>query len=148
MDQKQTAQQYLQRVLAAETRDDCPMRRTRMLRPVFLRPGEWRRAVSARFAPAFPPRGQAQIGHTNSAGVPAAGGARLPRQAALAQGSTLHGRAAMPDYKELYLALFRANEQAIRTLEQAQRAAEQAVLAAPEPPLTLAPQAEKTPRSP
>ena len=54
----------------------------------------------------------------------------------------------MPDYKELYLALFRANEQSIRTLEQAQRAAEQAVLAAPEPPLTLAPQAEKTPRSP
>lgn len=45
----------------------------------------------------------------------------------------------MPNYKELYLTLFRANEQAIRTLVQAQRAAEEAVMAASEPPLTLLP---------
>lgn len=40
MDQKQTAQQYLQRVLAAETRDDCPMRRT-----LELLSGKWRTHV-------------------------------------------------------------------------------------------------------
>ncbi|MBQ7859238.1 MAG: hypothetical protein IJ347_03770 [Faecalibacterium sp.] len=43
----------------------------------------------------------------------------------------------MPDYKQQYLDLFRASEQAIRILVQAQQAAEQAVLDAPPPPLRL-----------
>ena len=44
---------------------------------------------------------------------------------------------AAPDYKELYLELFRANEQASRLLEDAQRRAEQEVLRADPPPIRL-----------
>ena len=44
---------------------------------------------------------------------------------------------AAPDYKELYLELFRANEQARRLLEDAQRRAEQEVLRADPPPIRL-----------
>lgn len=43
----------------------------------------------------------------------------------------------MPDYKQLYYQMFRANEQALRVLLQAQQAAEEAMLAAADPPLTL-----------
>ena len=44
---------------------------------------------------------------------------------------------AAPDYKELYLELFRANEQARRLLEDAQRRAEQEFLRADPPPIRL-----------
>lgn len=47
------------------------------------------------------------------------------------------GRVAAPDYKELYLEMFRASEAAIRLLEQAQAKAEEAYLAAAPPPLAL-----------
>ena len=43
----------------------------------------------------------------------------------------------MPDYKELYLKLFRASEQAINILIAAQRDCEELVLSAPEPVLRL-----------
>lgn len=38
----------------------------------------------------------------------------------------------MPDYKELYLKMVRASEQAIRALVEAQRECEEAILSAPE----------------
>ncbi|MBR3751593.1 MAG: hypothetical protein IKK50_00500 [Ruminiclostridium sp.] len=38
----------------------------------------------------------------------------------------------MPDYKEMYLTLFRATEDAVRTLIAAQRACEEAYLSSPE----------------
>lgn len=44
---------------------------------------------------------------------------------------------AAPDYKELYLELFRANEQAVRLLINAQQRAEREVLDAAPPPLRL-----------
>ena len=44
---------------------------------------------------------------------------------------------AAPDYKEMYLALFRANEQAARLLWEAQQRAEQQLLEEPLPPLHL-----------
>lgn len=45
---------------------------------------------------------------------------------------------AAPDYKELYLELFRASEQAARLLLEAQARAEQRLLAADPPPIQLA----------
>ena len=47
------------------------------------------------------------------------------------------GRIAAPDYRELYLEMFRANEAAIRLLQQAQARAEAAYLAQEPPPLRL-----------
>ena len=47
------------------------------------------------------------------------------------------GRIAAPDYRELYLEMFRANEAAIRLLQQAQARAEAAYLAQDPPPLRL-----------
>ena len=41
----------------------------------------------------------------------------------------------MPDYKEMYLTLFRATEEALRVLIDAQRACEELYLSAPEPEL-------------
>lgn len=43
----------------------------------------------------------------------------------------------MPDYKEMYLTLFRANEIAIRTLIAAQRECEEQFLSAPEAPIQI-----------
>ena len=43
----------------------------------------------------------------------------------------------MPDYKALYLTLFRRTEQALSLLEQAEQEAEDALLRANEPPLHL-----------
>ena len=45
---------------------------------------------------------------------------------------------AAPDYKELYLELFRTSEQAARLLLEAQARAEQQLLAADLPPIQLA----------
>jgi len=45
----------------------------------------------------------------------------------------------MPDYKELYLKLFRASENAINILIEAQRACEELYISQPEPKLTLVP---------
>ena len=47
------------------------------------------------------------------------------------------GRIAAPNYRELYLEMFRANEAAIRLLQQAQARAEAAYLAQEPPPLRL-----------
>lgn len=47
------------------------------------------------------------------------------------------GVLAAPDYKALYLELFRASEQAARLLWDAQRRAEQELLQADPPPLRL-----------
>lgn len=46
---------------------------------------------------------------------------------------------ASPDYKALYLEMFRASEQAIRLLQDAQARAEQALLQDGPPPLHLPP---------
>ena len=43
----------------------------------------------------------------------------------------------MPDYKEMYLKLFRASEQAINTLIQAQRECEELYISQPEPDLKV-----------
>lgn len=43
----------------------------------------------------------------------------------------------MPDYKEMYLKLFRASEQAISTLIQAQRECEELYISQPEPDLKV-----------
>lgn len=43
----------------------------------------------------------------------------------------------MADYKEMYLALFRATEKAIETLVAAQQACEEMYLSSPEPELTV-----------
>lgn len=43
----------------------------------------------------------------------------------------------MPDYKEMYLKLFRASEQAISTLIQAQRECEEMYISQPEPHLKV-----------
>lgn len=43
----------------------------------------------------------------------------------------------MPDYKAMYLELFRASVQAQQLLQQAQQRAEQRLLAADPPPLKL-----------
>lgn len=43
----------------------------------------------------------------------------------------------MPDYKEMYLKLFRASEQAISTLIQVQRECEELYISQPEPDLKV-----------
>ncbi|WP_369283073.1 hypothetical protein [Oscillibacter sp. GMB15532] len=43
----------------------------------------------------------------------------------------------MPDYKEMYLKLFRASEQAINTLIQAQQECEELYISQPEPDLKV-----------
>lgn len=43
----------------------------------------------------------------------------------------------MPDYKEMYLKMFRASEAAINILIEAQRECEEMFLSAPEPELTV-----------
>lgn len=45
----------------------------------------------------------------------------------------------MPDYKEMYLTLFRATEQAINTLIAAQQSCEELYVNQPEPKLTILP---------
>ncbi|MGO5094913.1 hypothetical protein ACTQ34_03665 [Agathobaculum sp. LCP25S3_E8] len=45
----------------------------------------------------------------------------------------------MPDYKKMYLTLFRATEQAINTLIEAQRACEELYVSEPEPELRVVP---------
>ena len=45
----------------------------------------------------------------------------------------------MPDYKKMYLALFRATEQAINTLIEAQRACEELYVSEPETELRVVP---------
>ena len=52
---------------------------------------------------------------------------------------------AAPDYKAMYLELFRASQQAARLLQQAQARAEQRLLAEDPPPVRLAERAEKGP---
>lgn len=52
----------------------------------------------------------------------------------------------MPDYKQLYLTLFRANEAAAQLLLDAQTHAEEAILSADEPALRLLPSQEGTDR--
>lgn len=51
----------------------------------------------------------------------------------------------MPDYKALYLELFRANERAARLLWEAQQRAEQQLLEEAPPPLHLPPEEPDTP---
>ena len=43
----------------------------------------------------------------------------------------------MPDYKEMYLKLFRATEEAVNLLIDAQRACEELYITAPEPELKV-----------
>lgn len=45
----------------------------------------------------------------------------------------------MPDYREMYLELFRATERAIRILVETQQKCEDLYIASPEPELTLLP---------
>ena len=49
----------------------------------------------------------------------------------------------MPDYKEMYFALFRATEQAIQLLIAAQRKCEEAYIEAPEENLIILPNGQK-----
>lgn len=51
----------------------------------------------------------------------------------------------MPDYKEMYLKMMRASEQAIRVLIEAQRECEELYLSAPEPELFLFPVQDEPP---
>ena len=55
------------------------------------------------------------------------------------------GVLAAPDYKAMYLELFRASEQAAQLLQEAQTRAEQQLLDADPPPIELAERAEKKP---
>lgn len=55
-----------------------------------------------------------------------------------ARDGTRKGVLAAPDYKAIYLELFRASEQAARLLQEAQARAEQQLLAADPPPIELA----------
>ena len=48
----------------------------------------------------------------------------------------------MPDYKEMYLRLFRETECAVNILIAAQRSCEELYLSAPEPEITLLPRKE------
>ena len=48
-----------------------------------------------------------------------------------------------PDYRSMYLELFRASEEAARILQEAQARAEQQLLAADPPPIELAERAKK-----
>ena len=50
----------------------------------------------------------------------------------------------MPDYKEMYLTLFRATEQAINTLIEAQRACEELYVSEPETELRVVPLPDRT----
>ena len=52
----------------------------------------------------------------------------------------------MPDYKEMYLTLFRATEEALRVLIDAQRACEELYLSAPAPEFIVFPGGEEPPR--
>lgn len=45
----------------------------------------------------------------------------------------------MPDYKEMYLKLFRASEQAVNLIISAQRECEEMYIQSPEPALKIAP---------
>lgn len=45
----------------------------------------------------------------------------------------------MPDYKEMYLKMFRASEQAVSILIAAQQACEELYISSPEPELTVVP---------
>lgn len=51
----------------------------------------------------------------------------------------------MPDYKEMYLTLFRATEQAVHTLVAAQQACEELYISQGDGELTLLPQKEQPP---
>ncbi len=51
----------------------------------------------------------------------------------------------MPDYKEMYLTLFRATEQAVSTLVAAQRACEELYISQPDGEVKLLPPKEKQP---
>ena len=51
----------------------------------------------------------------------------------------------MPDYKEMYLTLFRATEQAVDTLVAAQQACEELYINGRDGEVTLLPQEEKPP---
>lgn len=55
---------------------------------------------------------------------------------------------AAPDYKAMYLELFRASEQAARLLQEAQARAEQQLLAADPPPIELAEKKSLSPSCP
>lgn len=50
----------------------------------------------------------------------------------------------MPDYKEMYLTLCRATEQAMNTLIMAQRKCEELYMDAPQGTLTILPQNQET----
>ena len=50
----------------------------------------------------------------------------------------------MPDYKEMYLTLFRATEQAINTLIVAQQKCEELYMDAPQAALTILPKSRET----
>ena len=50
----------------------------------------------------------------------------------------------MPDYKEMYLHLFRETERALNILIDAQRQCEEMYINAPEPEITLLPRPEKS----
>lgn len=50
----------------------------------------------------------------------------------------------MPDYKEMYLTLFRVTEQAINTLIEAQRACEELYISEPEIELRVVPLPDRT----
>ena len=60
-----------------------------------------------------------------------------------ARDGTRKGVLAAPDYKAMYLELFRASEQAARLLQEAQARAEQQLLAADPPPIELAGRGEQ-----
>ena len=49
----------------------------------------------------------------------------------------------MPDYKEMYLTLFRASEEADNTLIAAQRACEEMYISQPEPEIVVLPFGER-----
>ena len=50
----------------------------------------------------------------------------------------------MPDYKEMYLHLFRATEQAVNILIDAQRACEELYMSAPQEELVILPEHRET----
>ena len=52
----------------------------------------------------------------------------------------------MPDYKEMYLKLFRASEQAVNIIIDAQRECEEMFLSAPEPGVTVLSFGEEHPK--
>ena len=51
----------------------------------------------------------------------------------------------MPDYKELYIKMMRASEQAIRILIKAQQECEELYVSGPEPELSVLPGKENAP---